>query len=395
MPDLDRAIRELAAAWDEQTARGVIREVMKAAWQTGKPDAQGLERTDALRRIVAARLAAAKDPAERLGDLNASYDLEQGIGRRQDALGVARQAEQLARKSPARDRVLAAFQLAKAFLYVDRTAESVKWSLEGLRLGAELERSGGADREVLRLLADQESRLAVRAMSLGRKEEVDRAVESAQARWEKLGDPVGMAAALGLLCEARQFQGRWEEAAALARRSLEAAGYPEKTDGAAYALWNGAMALGRLGDFETAIRWTHDSARINMDAGNPEGAIEARITRACVLCLSGEPRKALDEIETAGREVAAVHMGVLAGWVAAERAWIRMRLDLPVGPEELAAVPAPELGPARAGALYLLAQVLDRNGRDGRKEREEAIALFRQHGMKWHLEKALGNEPML
>jgi tetratricopeptide (TPR) repeat protein len=398
MRDFDRAIRELQASWDEKVAGEAIGALVTAAWQAGGPDDRTRSVAAALHRLLQARLEAAKTQTEEFRLLNLAYRLEQGLGRRDQALALARRAAGLAeRAATPKERVQAVFQMAKALLYVDDDAGAVRWSLQGMRLGGELERRGAADPELKRLLADQESRLVNRMAGLGGMEdEVDRAAESAIARWEALNDPAGLAAALGMITEARMFQGRLQDAAACARRALAAAGYPEKTAGTAYALWAGALALCRLGDVQTALDWTAASARIGQEEGNAECVQEARLVHAAALGAAGRLDEGLREIEQVAGDVVALHMGGLAQLVALHRAWLRLKAGKPTPPEELGeAGESPERtssSPLAAEMLYARSHALRLAGRDGRPAREAAGALFERFRMTWHLEQARRDE---
>jgi tetratricopeptide (TPR) repeat protein len=394
MRELDRRIEGLRAAWDEEAAGKLIWEMTVEAWQAGGPDDRMLSAAAELRGVLGERLSAARDPHERFRLLNLACGLERATGDRVRELDLARRAADLAGHAPdAVDRVRAVFQLAKAWYDCDDCAETIKWSREGLRLGRDLERRGAGGEALGRLLADQQSRFTVRITTVGGLEdEVDRSLAEAVARWEALGDPVGLADALGLLAEARMVQGRWEDCVRLARRALESAGYPARTAGATYALWCGGRALGRLGDPETALAWTAHSARLCQELGNASGALEARFSHASSLCLAGRGEEALAEADAVVRDVAAVNMGVLVHWVVLERAWIRMRMGRPTPPEELesAARGCVRMGHNLIGAeaLYAQAAALRLAGQDQRAALEEPLALFDRFRMDWHARMA-------
>jgi len=387
-------IGRLERAWDEKAAKDVIWELTVAIWRAGGPDERMRVRAARLRRLLQGRLAAAQAPQEQFRLLNLAHGLEQALGRRDEALELARRVVELSAHAPEpMDRVQAAFQLAKAWYYVDRCAETIAWSREGMRLGQELERQGAGGEPLQRLLADQQARFTVRITTVGGLEaEVDRALDETIARWEALGDPVGLGDALGLLAEARMVQGRWEDCVRLSRRALEVAGYPERTAGTTYALWCGGRALGRLGDPQTALAWTEHAARLCQEAGNASGALEARFSHASSLCLAGRHEEALREADAVARDVLAVNMGVLVHWVVLERAWIRMRIGRPTPAEELAEAyqSCAHMGHNLIGAeaLYAQASALRLAGRDHRQALEQASALFERFQMAWHLRMA-------
>jgi tetratricopeptide (TPR) repeat protein len=407
MCEFDEAIEQVRRRWDAVAARRLIGELVTAVWQAGGPDERTQGRAEAIRRILREQASAAPAPAEQLAVLNLRYALEQGMGNRDEALELARRAEELSRRAGAPlDRVLAVFQLAKALLYVDRNADAVRWTEQGLQLGARLEQSaargdavlGDAElRELRRLLADQQSRQANRMATLGGMDaEVDRAVVATVARWEQLDDPRGMAAGLGLLVEARLFQGRFDEAARLARRALAAVGYPRKDPGIAYALCFGARALCRLGDPRTSLTWTTDAAGISHDVGNHECVLESRAVHAVASAAAGRPDEALAEIDQVVQDSHALNMGTLTRWVVGLRAWIRMGAGRPTPPAELTEarqyladrgyhVVAAEL-------LYAAACALRLAGKDASAELAEALAEFERLGMSWHLQKARRGE---
>jgi tetratricopeptide (TPR) repeat protein len=322
---------------------------------------------DTLPGLAQARLEAAASPAEEFHLLNLAYGLEQGLGRRDEALSVARRAATLAERAASpKERVQAVFRLAKALLYVGDDAEAVRRSQEAMRLGAELERRGAADAELKHLLADEESRLVNRMAGIGgREDEVDRAAESSVARWAAQNDPAGLAGALGMITEARLFQGRREDAVACARRALAATGYPQRTAGTSYALWAGALALCRLGDARTALEWTEASERTGREEGNPECVQEARLVHAAALGAAGRLDEGLRQIEQVANDVIALNMGGLTRWVALHRAWLRMKAGRPTPPEELQEPAEAKCGPLGAERLYALSHSLRRAGRDG------------------------------
>jgi tetratricopeptide (TPR) repeat protein len=404
MRNFDQAVERMRRQWDSTTAQEVIRDLVTAIWQAGGPDDRTRGWAAAIRQTLQAQSEAVSSPAEQLALLNLSYTLEQGVGNRGEALELARRAEALCRRAGTpMDRVRAVFQLAKALLYVDRNADAVRWTNQGLQLGGQLEEAvaggtgpalGDAElTELRRLLADQQSRQVNRMATLGGMDgEVDRAAEATVARWEKLDDPAGMAAGLGMLVEARVFQGRWEDAARLARRALAAVGYPKKDPGIAYALCFGALALCRLGDPQTALTWTTDAANISRQVGNHECVLEAGAVHAVALAAVGRVAEALAEVDRVIGETHALNMGVLTRWTTSLRAWIRMKARLPTPPEELqeACDYLTERGYPLVAAevLYAASCALRLAGRDDRKERDEAIAQFERLHMSWHLETA-------
>ena len=394
MTDGAQELRTLERAWDEKAAKDLIWELTVAIWRAGGPDEQMRARAARLRRLLQGRLAAAQAPREQFRLLNLSCGLEQAVGDRARELELAQRVVGLAEHAPdAVDRVRAVFQLAKAWYNCDNCAQTIAWSREGLRLGRELERQGAGGEPLRRLLADQQARFTVRITTVGGLEaEVDQSLAETIARWEALGDPVGLGDALGLLAEARMVQGRWEDCVRLSRRALEAAGYPERTAGTTYALWCGGRALGRLGDPQTALAWTEHAARLCQEAGNASGALEACFSHASSLCLAGRHEEALREADAVARDVLAVKMGVLVHWVALERAWIRMKIGRPTPPEELAEAyrSCARMGHNLIGAeaLYAQASALRLAGRDHRQALEQAAALFERFQMTWHLRMA-------
>ena len=403
MHDFDREIELLRDRWDSPAAQEIVRNLVTSLWQAGGPNDQTRHQAAAIRQMLQTRLSAAPPSAEQFALLNISYLLEQGLGNRDEALDLAGRVELLSRQVAAPiQRVRALFQMAKALLYVDRNADAVRWTRRGLQQGDQLEQAAASEgalgdaelAELRRLLADQESRQVNRMATLGgMNAEVDQAVESVLNRWATLNEPSGMASALGMLVEARSFQGRWADAAELARKALAAVGYPPTKDpGIAYALCFGGLALCRLGDAQTALAWATDSASVSQDVANHECLLEARAVHAVALAATGRIGEAVSEIDGVVHESAVLNMGELTGWVVGLRGWLRMNARLPTPPDELleAYQYLADHGyrVVAAEVLYATVCALHLAGRDNQKELSEAIAQFEQFGMVWHLERA-------
>ncbi|MFC1479097.1 tetratricopeptide repeat protein [Planctomycetota bacterium] len=397
MTDFQPLIQKLDSSWDEKEAALLIRRMIGAAWHTGSLDKAIIPPAEAFREILETRLARTEEPKAEMALFGLLYELEQGMADREKALETARHIFHLAETAEIPvDYVMASFRLAKAFLYLEKFVESADWSLKAMKLGRELEQKGAPDEAFKRMLADQESRLTVRLYVIGgMDEEIDRAAASCIRRWEDLGDPVGLADALGMISEARLFQGRWEDSLEAARRALEEVGYPGKTQGTGYALWCGATSLGRQGDFEEALKWANEAEQVNLDLNNAEAAIEARLTRAAIYCMAGNYPEALEECEAIVLDVTSLNYDSLRDWALTDRAWYRMRLGLLTPVPEVEALCPDRKSPFRANILYLLSHVLQHSGKDGSSARIEAISLYRQFGLSWHLERALRGEPYL
>jgi tetratricopeptide (TPR) repeat protein len=399
MRNFENDIQQLQTFWDAPAAGAIVRDLVTTVWQAGGPDEQTQRHASAIRELVSARLAACPSPAEQLELLNVAYALEQGIGNRDQALPLAERAEQQSRSAGSKlDRVRAIFQLAKALLYVNRNADAVEWTRQGLRLGDELDRAAELaepDRLSLRrLLAGQESRQVNRLATLGgNNDEVDRLAESVVNRWSQLNDPRGLAAGLGMLVEARVFHGRWAEAAALARKACAAVGYPPKLDaGIAYSLCFGGLALCRLGEAETALQWTTDAETISHGVGNHECVMESRAVHAVALAALGRVDEAIAQIDGVIKDSESLHMEILTRWVIELRGWIKLKPGLPVSPEELLEAYEYSAGHGyhamAAEMLYAAALALRAAGCEYRKQLDEAVAQFERFGMTWHLSLA-------
>ncbi|MCG3178477.1 MAG: hypothetical protein BIFFINMI_00804 [Phycisphaerae bacterium] len=391
--DISTRIAQLQATWNAAEAGDVISDLTTAVWQAGGPDARTDAQAAALRELLAYRLGRGAT----LEDLNLLYRLEQGIGLREQALSAARQAADLADRTSGgaatMDRVAATFQLAKALLYLDSNAEAVRLTEAGLALGDKLDARQPGDAGLLRLLADQHSRLVMRMVTAaGHTEQTEPHFQAAIDRWRRAPDPAGQAAALGLLAEARVFQGCWQQAVDLLRRAMAIVGYPQRTDGLAYGLWAGAKAICRLGDWQQAVAWTQEAARISHALGNAEAVQEARLVEAVALGAGGRLEEALALASQVAADVKALNMGTLELWVNIETAWLRMRAGRPADLPALRAtcdrLVSTGYNLLAAEGFYALAQATKRAGQESREPLEQAAAMFRRLGMTWHLEQA-------
>jgi len=400
--DMRALVESLERSWSRQAAGEVLTALLSRVWENEGRIGGDTERLiTRMREVIKKRTEKEKDEARReaLGFL---YLLEQGIGRRDAALGAAREAYNSFLSCADRDvgeELDLIFQLAKAYYWKDRFPEAVEWSRKGALLGRkEFSRLSSPAK---RKLGNELVFLGVRMSMMGESpDEIDAVLTEALNILEKEGTREERANALGFWSEIRMFQGRWRESVEYARRSLGAGGYPAAENGVAYALWTGGRSLCRLGAPEEGLAWIEDALRLCREAGDISGTAECLFSKSLACYLLGREADAREAADEAVEKGHALQMRTILEWALLERRWLTVETggekELSVEDAEHAVEFFREAGVRvlEAEARYALSFVLFRCGRNGEKERRKANRMFHDLGMEWHEMKGVKSESL-
>lgn len=413
MSDPASLIQTIASRWNAGLAEQAVREITLRFWAgRGRGDEELLALADRMRQVLKQELGRSAVPAEQMRLLEMSYKLEQGLGRRDVALSLAKNIRHLAeRKADALHQVRAAFLLADAWHMVSALPFAIDWSKRGFAEAKPLEQRGQGGRPYRVMYAAQEVQLALRlALQGGMFEQAGRLLADAVRRYEAAGDTAARAEVLAVQSQVHMLQGRWAESVEAARLMVgthnEASGMHGKgVSGraldkakAAAGLWAGARSASRLGDLVTARTWIDEAIQTAGESADIGSLTASLFSKASILLLPGEAAAALGAADQAVELGSTWRHEILRRWAMLERCWVRLaagRVDV----DEIRAT-AEAFGKFGAGALraeahYALYHSLKATGQDAQVEYQEATEQFEQLKMDWQLARAKAGEPLV
>lgn len=400
MSDPANLIQTIAARWNTSMAEQAVQEIAARFWAGDQQDEALLAAAERMRQVLREQLGRSSVPVEQIRLLEISYRLEQGLGRRDVAVSLAKNLRHLAeRKTDAMHQARAAFLLADAWYMGSALPFSIDWSKRGFAEAKPLEQRSQGGRPYRILYAEQEVQLALRlGLQGGMYEQAGRLLADAVKRYEAVGETTGRVAALGVQAQVHMIQGRWTEALEAARQARQVAeGLPNKA-AVAGALWAGARAAGRLGDLPTANAWVEEAIQVSRQTDDISNLIAGLFSKGSILLLGGNREEALAVADQAVELGGTWRHEILWRWAILERAWVRLAAGQ-VDVDELRAT-AEAFGKFGAGGLeaeaqYALYHAMKAAGQDAQTVYDKAVEQFARLKMNWHLDKAKAGEPLL
>lgn len=400
MSDASTLVHTIAIRWNMGLAEQAIRQISAQVWAAHGQPAQAVQNLiEQMRTLLKQQLAHTATPAEQMRLLEISYRLEQGIGKRREALNLAKNLRHLSeRKADVLHQVRSAALLSDAWYWVSALDFALDWSRRTLQTAKPLEMKGQGGRPLKAAFVAEEVHLAwLMALQGGTDESVDKLLTDATTRYTNMTDQSGQAAALATWSQVRMLQGRWTDSVDCARRLLQVSETTRDKASAARRLWAAARSAGRAGDLPTARAWVDQSLEASRSADDVSSLVAALFSQASILSLAGEA-SAMDIADRAVTLADAWNMEILRRWAMLERSWLRLAAGQPDLDEMRATLDSfTKIGcaPLEAESRYALYHALQAANQDAQADYDKARQQFTTLKMVWHLARLEANDPLL